>query len=207
MENFINILKHIKFNIITKAEGNGRFDIARIQENEIISYFNSLSAFNTNYIAFTLTQFLLIRGQYYNTYLDSCYGDIVITDKKLNEICFIDLKTPMTNNFYGAIKMLSLKNMSIKYNGSIKRNRYFLCLHNNGSFRFINAYDCYLKFINLVNYKINDCYKYIIKSKFREESKEQENINIELPNFGMIYNKDFLSESFFNLYPELNLVR
>ena len=40
MQNIINALKNIKFNILTHAEGNGRFDIARIQENEIISKLN-----------------------------------------------------------------------------------------------------------------------------------------------------------------------
>lgn len=204
MENFINILKHIKFNIITKAEGNGRFDIARIQENEIISYFNSLSEFNTNYIAFTLTQFLLMHGQYYNSYLDSCYGDIVITDKKLNEICFIDLKTPMTDKYYGAIKYMSLKNMATEYGGDVKRNRYFLCLHSNGSFRFINAHDCYIRLNKLIETYPDNGYKYIIKSQFR---KEQDITDIELSKYGFVYGQDFLSEKFYNLYQELNLVR
>ena len=57
MQNIINTLKQIeKFNILTKAEGNGRFDIARIQENEVITKLNEVLP--CTYIAISLTQFL-----------------------------------------------------------------------------------------------------------------------------------------------------
>lgn len=203
MENFINILKHIKFNILTHAEGNGRFDIARIQENEIISKLNENNILPEGYIALSFTQFLRYNNIKYCPKYDSCYGDIVIVNNN-NPICFIDLKTPMTDKYYGAIKYMSLKNMATEYDGSIKRNRYFLCLHSNGSFRFINAYDCYRRLNKLIDTYPDDGYKYIIKSQFR---KEQDITDIKLQKYGFIYGQDFLSESFYNLYPELNLVR
>ena len=59
MQNIINTLKRIKnFNILTKAEGNGRFDIARIQENEVITKLNENEVLPVGYIAISLTQFL-----------------------------------------------------------------------------------------------------------------------------------------------------
>lgn len=205
MQNIINTLKQIeKFNILTKAEGNGRFDIARIQENEVITKLNENEVLPAGYIAISLTQFLRYNKIQYSQKLDSFYGDIVITDINNNPICFIDLKSPMTNKYYGAIKYMSLTNMATANDGAIKRNRYFLCLHSNGSFRFINAYDCYRCLDNLIKTYPNDGYKYIIKSQFR---KEKDRTNIELSKHGFVYGQDFLSENFYNLYPELNLVR
>jgi hypothetical protein len=205
MQNIINTLKQIeKFNILTKAEGNGRFDIARIQENEIITKLNETNVLPDGYIALSFTQFLRYNKISYSKKLDSCYGDIVITDINNNPICFIDLKTPMQDKYYGGIKYMSLKNMATEYDGGIKRNRYFLCLHSNGSFRFINAYDCYRCFNKLIEICPNDGYKYIIKSQFR---KECDRTYIKLSQHGFIYGQDFLSENFYNLYPELNLIR
>lgn len=205
MQNIINTLKRIeKFNILTHAKGNGRFDIARIQENEVITKLNENNILPIGYIAISLTQFLRYKKIPYSKKLDSYYGDIVIVDINNNPICFIDLKSPMTNKYYGAIKYMSLKNMATKYEGAIKRNRYFLCLHSNGSFRFINAYDCYRRFSILIETYPNDGYKYIIKSQFREEYNRT---NVELSKHGFIYGQDFLSENFYNLYPELNLIR
>lgn len=204
MQNVINALKQIKnFNILTHAEGNGRFDIAHIQENEIISKLNENNVLPIGYIAMSFTQFLRYNKIVYSSKLDSCYGDIVITDINNNPICFIDLKTPMTDKYYGAIKYMSLKNMATEYDGGVKRNRYFLCLHSNGSFRFINAYDCYRYLNKLIDTYPNDSYKYLIKSQFR---KEYDRTYIELPKYGFIYMEDFLSENFYNLRPELNLV-
>lgn len=204
MQNVINALKQIKnFNILTHAEGNGRFDIAHIQENEIISKLNENNILPVGYIAISLTQFLRCNKIAYSSKLDSCYGDIVIIDINNNPICFIDLKTPISDKYYGAIKYRALKNMATEYDGGVKRNRYFLCLHNNGSFRFINAYDCYRRLIKLFDTYPNDSYKYLIKSQFR---KEYDRTHIELPKYGFIYRQDFLSENFYNLYPELNLV-
>lgn len=205
MQNIINTLKQIKnFNILTHAEGNGRFDIAHIQENEIISKLNENNVLPDGYIALSFTQFLRYNKITYSSKLDSCYGDIVITDINNNPICFIDLKTPMTNKYYGAIKYMALKNMATEYDGAVKRNRYFLCLHSNGSFRFINAYDCYRCLNRLIDTYQNDGYKYMIKSQFR---KEYDRTYTELPKYGFIYGQDFLSENFYNLYPDLNLVR
>lgn len=205
MQNIINTLKQIKnFNILTHAEGNGRFDIARIQENEIISKLNENNVLPDGYIALSFTQFLRYNKITYSSKLDSCYGDIVITDINNNPICFIDLKTPMTNKYYGAIKYMALKNIATEYDGSVKRNRYFLCLHSNGSFRFINAYDCYRCLNRLIDTYPNDGYKYMIKSQFR---KEYDRTYTELPKYGFICGQDFLSENFYNLYPDLNLVR
>lgn len=201
MQNIINTLKRINFNILTHAEGNGRFDIARIQENEVITKLNEVLP--CGYIAISLTQFLRYNKIAYSKKLDSCYGDIVITDTNNNSICFIDLKSPMTNKYYGAIKYMSLKNMSIEYDGAVKRNRYFLCLDSNGGFRFINAYNCYRCLNKLIDEYPNDGYKYVIKSQFR---KEYDRTYTELPKYGFIYGQDFLSENFYNLYPELNLV-
>jgi hypothetical protein len=204
MQNIINTLKQIeKFNILTKAEGNGRFDIARIQENEIISKLNENNVLPIGYIAISLTQFLRYNKIAYSPKLDSCYGDIVIIDINNNPICFIDLKAPMTDKYYGAIKYMGLKNMATEYDGGIKRNRYFLCLHSNGSFRFINAYDCYKRLNKLIDTYPNDGHKYLIKSQFR---KEYDRTYTELLKYGFIYGQDFLSEHFYNLYPELNLV-
>jgi hypothetical protein len=204
MQNIINTLKRINFNILTHAEGNGRFDIARIQENEVITKLNENEVLPVGYIAISLTQFLKYNKIAYSKKLDSCYGDIVITDTNNNPICFIDLKSPMTDKYYGAIKYMSLKNMATEYDGAVKRNRYFLCLGSNGSFRFINAYDCYRCLNKLIDTYPNDGYKYIIKSQFREDWNKTD---IELPNYGFIYGKDFLGEKFYNSYPELNLVR
>ena len=121
MQNVINALKQIKnFNILTQAKGNGRFDIARIQENEVITKLNEVLP--CTYIAISLTQFLRYNKITYSKKLDSCYGDIVITDINNNPICFIDLKSPMTNKYYGAIKYMSLKNMATEYDGGVKRS-------------------------------------------------------------------------------------
>lgn len=205
MQNIINTLKQIeKFNILTKAEGNGRFDIARIQENEVITKLNENGVLPAGYIAISLTQLLRYNKKAYSKKWDSFYGDIVIIDINNNPICFIDLKSPMTNKYYGAIKYMSLTNMATANDGAIKRNRYFLCLHSNGSFRFINAYDCYSRFDTLIKTYPNDGYKYLIKSQFRKES---DRTHIELQQHGFVYGQDFLSEKFYNLYPELNLVR
>ena len=72
MQNVINALKQIKnFNILTNAEGNGRFDIARIQENEIISKLNENNVLPIGYIAISLTQFLKYNKIAYSSKLDS----------------------------------------------------------------------------------------------------------------------------------------
>ena len=59
-------------------------------------------------------------------------------------------------------------------------------------------------FNKLIEIYPNDGYKYIIKSQFRKES---DRTYIELSKHGFIYGQDFLSENFYNLYPELNLIR
>ena len=209
----VSIFKTMKFDIltyITDNHSNFKYDIANIQEGEIIRKLNRNSTFNVNFIAYSVDQFLLEMGYYWNAFLDSVYGDIVILNKSdRTPLMFIDLKVPerskKNDKFknYGNISYMSLKNMALENNGASKRNRYYLCLNNDGEARFINAYDCYTKLNNLLNNPFVNSSDYIFKSKYREDKY---NTDIQLTDSDYLNGKDCLNTAFYKKFPELNLI-
>ena len=121
-----NILKHTDFNLITKSQYFGSYEIGKIQECEIISILLKNRAFASKYVALNSMQAATYAG-IWSPKFDLENGDIVIVDKDNNPIMYIDVKVSTSSKTHGSVDVKSL----IKF-GSTAPNHFYLLMTQGG---------------------------------------------------------------------------
>ena len=174
---FCKVLKEIDLNLKNESSTVNSYEIGEFQQNEIVSKLSKNKTFVTYFNIFSIEQYLCINGKIWEPYLDSIYGDLVITDKQFKPLFYIDLKVAMKEKYYGSITILSLFNFGdVNNDGNNMDNHYYLTLNSNGDARLINRNEMFNTFRNdLVEAKQNNniitnfiCASLNRKNKFRK---------------------------------------
>ena len=113
MENinlFKEILKEIGLNLKHESSRTNSYDNGEFQQNEIVSKLSKNKTFVDNFNIFSIEQYLCMHNKVWEPYLDSVYGDLVITNKECVPLFYIDLKVSMSPKYYGSVTILSLFN-------------------------------------------------------------------------------------------------
>lgn len=201
-----SIFKNIKLNFLVASDYNGNFDIAKAQEAELISKLSINPRFNKNYVALTTQQFAALTNELWKPKFDLENGDIVITDKQINPIMFIDLKVATNDKTHGCVNLKSLLNF-----GKTNRNHFYL----------LSSSSCDLLFVSgqkLFETVIQNPIIYSTKNPNKEKivfpelhnvtthgwSNNEHNINVEANE--ILYDKDYISEKLYRLNPQINIL-
>lgn len=207
-----NILKYTKFNFIQKSEYTGSYDIAKIQECEVIDELLNNRFFTQYFNVLTSKQYATdVIGMWSPTY-DLNYGDIVIINKSdRTPVMFIDLKAASDNKFHGCVSIKSLLHF-----GKGNRNHFYLLSNSTGiSLMLISGDKLYNTFITSTN-------PTLLKSKEKKNNLpltddigvnvivrgwENKEHNVATNSCDIVYEKDFISETFYTNNPQLDILK
>lgn len=201
-----SIFKNIKLNFLVASDYNGNFDIAKAQEAELISKLSINPRFNKNYVALTSQQFAALTNELWKPKFDLENGDIVITDKQINPIMFIDLKVATNDKTHGCVNLKSLLNF-----GKTERNHFYLLSNSSCNLLFVSGQKL---FETVIKTPIIFATKNPNKEKidFPELhnvtthgwSNKEHNVKVEANSF--LYDKDYISEKLYILNPQINIL-
>lgn len=201
-----SILKHIKLNFLVASDYNGDFDIAKAQEAELISKLCINPRFNKKYVALTSQQFAALTNELWKPKFDLENGDIVITDKHINPIMFIDLKVSTNDKTHGCVNLKSLLNF-----GKTQRNHFYILSSSTCDLLFVSGQKLFNTLIqNPIIYSTKENIKSIIDFPELHNvtthgwSNNKHNINVEANE--ILYDKDYISEKVYRLNPQINIL-
>lgn len=201
-----SIFKNIKLNFLLASDYNGNFDIAKAQEAELISKLSINPRFNKNYVALTSQQFAALTNVLWKPKYDLENGDIVITDKQINPIMFIDLKVATNDKTHGCVNLKSLLNF-----GKTERNHFYLLSNSSCNLLFVSGQKLFETVIKtpiiFASKKPNKEKIYIPELndiKTQGWSNKEHNITVNSDN--TLYDADYISEKLYLLNPQINIL-
>ena len=218
MENinlFKEILKEIGLNLKHESSRTNSYDNGEFQQNEIVSKLSKNKTFADHFNIFSIEQYLCMNNKVWEPYLDSIYGDLVITNKECAPLFYIDLKVSMSPKYYGSVTILSLFNFGdVNNDGNNASNHYYLTLTNKGDARLVNRNEMFNAFKNelLEAKKSGNIITELInasldrKNIFRNICAKDINVKIKFDKIGYLYEKDYIVDAFFDRHPELNIL-
>ena len=201
-----SILKHIKLNFLVDSDYNGDFDIAKAQEAELISKLCVNPIFNKKYVALTSQQFAALTSKLWKPKYDLENGDIVITDKFINPIMFIDLKVATNSKLHGCVSLKSLLNF-----GKTQRNHFYLLSSSTCDLLFVSGQKLFNTLIqNPIIYSTKENNKTIITfpeiTNIKTKGWTNKEHNIQVESNAVFYDKDFIGENLYTLNKQINIL-
>ena len=201
-----SIFKNIKLNFLLASDYNGNFDIAKAQEAELISKLSINPRFNKNYVALTSQQFAALTNVLWKPKFDLENGDIVITDKQINPIMFIDLKVATNDKTHGCVNLKSLLNF-----GKTERNHFYLLSNSSCNLLFVSGQKLFETVIKtpiiFASKNLNKEKIYIPElNNITAQGWHNKEHNITVNSDNTLYDADYISEKLYLLNPQINIL-